>query len=115
MLEGHAIKSKLSTSVLYAVLALSMSACTMGHTPEPYLPLRSSLVAGETVTVKNNENIYAVARAHNVSMRDIIVLNNLKPPFALKGGQQLVMPINTTALASGVTKETSAVLPGSSI
>jgi murein DD-endopeptidase MepM/ murein hydrolase activator NlpD len=76
---------------LITVLCL-LTSCTAFHTPQTYLPSKEGIVPGETITVNGNENIYAVARAHNASMRAIIVLNDLQPPFALKPGQKLILP-----------------------
>ena len=47
---------------------------------------------GETITVIGNQNIYGIAKQNNVSMRELIVLNNIKAPFTLRAGQKLVLP-----------------------
>lgn len=75
-----------------SLLAVSLAACTVGHTPAPVLPSKDTIVAGETAVVEKNQNIYAFARAHNASMREIIVLNNMQPPFIIKPGQTLILP-----------------------
>lgn len=64
----------------------------MIHGPDAELPSRDGLATGPTITVQPNENIYTIARSHNVPMREIIVLNDLKAPFVIKAGQQLVLP-----------------------
>lgn len=79
-------------SGLLLVVALLLSACTLIKPPPVNLPPRTSIVPGESVTVGRNQNVYAVARQHNVSMRDLIVLNDLKAPFTIKEGQQLILP-----------------------
>ncbi len=72
---------------------LLLSACTAFHTPEyQAMPSRDSIVAGGETTVGANENVYSVAHKNGVSMREIIVLNDLKPPFALRVGQTLLLP-----------------------
>ena len=91
-------------SAIIVCTALALSACTALRPPAPQLPSRANVVAGEHITVSGNQNIYAVAKANKVSMRDLIVLNNLQPPFALKPGQMLVLP----AGASGVTSYDNA-------
>jgi murein DD-endopeptidase MepM/ murein hydrolase activator NlpD len=78
------------------VLFANLSACTFLRPPEPYLPRYSSIEPGETITVKGKENIYVIAHAHNVSMREIIVLNHLKAPFDVRPGQRLVLPAGGT-------------------
>ncbi|MDP9128365.1 MAG: M23 family metallopeptidase [Pseudomonadota bacterium] len=60
-----------------------------------HLPARSGIARGETITVEGNQNVYAVARQHNVSMRELIVLNRLKAPFILRKGQKLTLPADT--------------------
>lgn len=80
-------------------LLAALSSCTAIHTPDPYLPSRNGIQAGETITVKGDENIYAIAHEHNVSMRELIVLNDLKPPFEVRPGQSLVLPANGSSFA----------------
>ncbi len=79
---------------LFALFALPvfLAGCTASRPPSYNLPDSSSLVAGETYTVGRNENIYAIAQKEGVKMRDIIALNELKPPFALRAGQTLTLP-----------------------
>ncbi len=73
-------------------LATMLTACTATHTSQPYLPSRENIVAGQTITVEGNKNLYAIAQEHHVSMREIIVLNNLQAPYMVKSGQQLILP-----------------------
>jgi murein DD-endopeptidase MepM/ murein hydrolase activator NlpD len=79
-------------------VALIFSACSFGH---PQVPSRDSIVPGQTITVEGNKSVYAVAREHNVSMREIIVLNNLQPPFTLRPGQTLTLPASAGSGAAG--------------
>lgn len=88
---------------LTVIVAIGMlSACTAFYPPKAAMPSREGIMPGETVTVEGNKNVYSVAHQYNVSMRDLIVLNNLQPPFVLKNGQKLVLPAgaNGTAVAS---------------
>ncbi len=72
---------------------LALSACTAMRPPDySGMPSRDAITPGAEVIVGRNQNVYALARKHNVSMREIIVLNDLKPPFALQQGQRLVLP-----------------------
>jgi murein DD-endopeptidase MepM/ murein hydrolase activator NlpD len=88
--------SRLST----LLLMLALPSCAFMSPPKPYLPDRSGIQEGQTITVKDNENIYAIAREHNVSMRDVIVLNNLKPPFNVRPGQTLELPSGGSGASS---------------
>ncbi|MBV8060677.1 MAG: M23 family metallopeptidase [Alphaproteobacteria bacterium] len=83
---------RLTVRFLLASALLTATSCTMFHGPDAELPSRNGLMAGPTITVQPNENIYTIARSHNVAMREIIVLNDLKAPFVVKAGQQLVLP-----------------------
>jgi murein DD-endopeptidase MepM/ murein hydrolase activator NlpD len=65
------------------------------------MPSRDTIVPGQTITVEGNKSVYAVAREHNVSMREIIVLNNLQPPFTLRPGQTLTLPANASGNFAG--------------
>ena len=62
------------------------------------VPLKASAqpVLNQTVetvtTVDPHDNLYTVARAHNVSIRDLIQWNGLDPPYDLKPGQMLRLP-----------------------
>jgi murein DD-endopeptidase MepM/ murein hydrolase activator NlpD len=81
--------------------AFCLLSCTAIHPPEPYLPQKSGVVPGEVITVNGNQNVYGVAQEHGVSMRDIIVLNGLSPPYALKPGQSLVLPFKRGEAGKG--------------
>jgi murein DD-endopeptidase MepM/ murein hydrolase activator NlpD len=94
--------------LLTLALVSFLSACAAMHPPSPYLPSRDGLQAGDTITVKPNENIYSVAREHNVSMRELIVLNNLKPPFEIRPGQSLVLPAGGGSSFAGDMKPPEA-------
>ena len=80
---------KCSGMTIIVMLGL-LSACGILQAP----PSRTGAVPGETITVDGTQNIYAVARAHGVSMHDIIVLNNLQAPFTLRPGQRLILPFS---------------------
>jgi len=54
--------------------------------PEP------SSGAGLTMSVKKGDTIYALSRRHDVTVREIIRANNLKPPYLLYPGQSLKSP-----------------------
>ncbi len=78
-------------SALVFVVGL-LSACTAFHPPGYNLPSKDSIVAGDEYTVGRNENVYAIAHKQGVSMRAIIALNDLTPPFILRPGQRLTLP-----------------------
>jgi murein DD-endopeptidase MepM/ murein hydrolase activator NlpD len=97
---------------LLPTLALLLLAnCTAFNPPQATYPSKSSIVPGETITVTSDQNVYAVARQHNVPMRDLIVLNDLQPPFKLKLGQKLTLP---AGYSGDGTASTGAVMPSPS-
>lgn len=79
-------------SKLAALVAAVSIAAACSFNAQPDLPSRADIVPGKEITVQGNETVYAIARTNGVSMREIIVLNNLQPPFALKPGQKLTLP-----------------------
>ena len=83
----------MKTSQKFAILAAAALLSGCGIFNGPRLPSREGIVPGEVVKVQGNENIYAFARAHNVSMRDLIVLNDIHAPFTIHPGERLTLPV----------------------
>ncbi len=50
------------------------------------------VLVGKTVTVEQGDTVFGIARRHNVNAKEIIELNGLQPPYALKIGQKLKIP-----------------------
>ena len=95
--------------VIIAAL-IALSGCTMMRPPAANMPSKNGIVAGEEITVRGNENVYAIAHAHNVSMRELIVLNDLKPPFDIRPGQTLILPATGSSFGGDMKPPTSAPL-----
>ena len=74
------------------LLALVVTGCTASRPPSYGLPSADSIVPGVEYTVGRNENVYAIAQKNGVKLRDIIALNQLQAPFALKPGQVITLP-----------------------
>ena len=47
---------------------------------------------GKTVTVRQGDALYKIARRHNVNLRSLIDANALKPPYTIYPGQKLRLP-----------------------
>ena len=60
-------------------------------------------VAGEAVIVKG-DTLYSLSKRYDVSLRDLIDANNLKPPYILSIGQKIVIPgVDTHTVMKGET------------
>ena len=81
-------------NVLFAVscVGLMLAGCTASRPPGYDLPSADGIVPGETYTVGRNENIYGIAQKNGVKLREIIVLNEMKPPYILRPGQTITLP-----------------------
>ncbi|MFC7331953.1 peptidoglycan DD-metalloendopeptidase family protein [Rhodocista pekingensis] len=55
------------------------------------LPVRQAPTG--TIFVSKGETVYDVARRYGVPLRDLIEANRLEPPYALRAGQPLVLPV----------------------
>lgn len=44
------------------------------------------------VTVQKGDTLYSISRRYDVPLREVIEVNNLRPPYALKIGQRLRLP-----------------------
>ena len=58
----------------------------------PKAQVQAQSVAGGTVTVGPGETLFAISRRTGVELRDIVLANNLEPPYALRSGQKLTIP-----------------------
>ncbi len=84
---------RLVTALSVMVMSVALAGCTLGRPPSPRgIPSAESLTPGEEITVAAGQNVYAIARKHDVAMSDLIAINHLKAPFALRMGQRLVLP-----------------------
>lgn len=74
--------------------------------PQTQAPSRPGAVPVQTiVTVAQGDTVFAIARRYGVNAREIIDLNGLTPPYALKIGQKLKIP----------TGEHHSVIPGDTL
>ncbi len=89
---------RINTALLAPLLLLALSGCGFAQWPPPGEgPTRTSrssdsFINATAVTVGKGDTVYAIARRHKVSPRDIIQVNRLAPPYALEVGQRLQLP-----------------------
>ena len=81
------------------VVACALVACT-SDSPAPVVLKGSTPVSSTgagtpatgSVTARTGDTVYAIARRNGVSVRNIIALNELSPPYLLRVGQILKLP-----------------------
>jgi len=61
---------------------------------------KAQIPAGQRVIVRKGDTLYALARRHGVTVREIIRHNSLKPPYLLKPGQKLSLPKGQTHIVA---------------
>lgn len=81
--------------VFLASITLALAACEptwQGNAPVSRGAAASAKGCGGTVKVSGGETVFSLARRCNVSVREVIEANDLKPPYVLSAGQFLRMP-----------------------
>ena len=80
-------------------LVFVLSACGLAQWPPSgsgpglaYGPGSDAFINATAVTVGRGDTVYAIARRHQVSPREIIEVNNLRPPYRLEIGQRIKLP-----------------------
>lgn len=68
-------------------------------------PPKKYQATGKAITVRKGDTIYALSRRHDVTVRAIIGINSLKPPYLLYPGQRLKSP----AMGSHVVRKGDTV------
>ncbi len=79
-------------SFFLILVLFSLMSC--GHAPAPAIHYGQSSGAGSAGMhhVLKGDTLYSISSRYRLAMRDIIVLNNLKPPFNLYEGQRIRLP-----------------------
>lgn len=92
MSEQRKRRSGFAAAFCLLASVFCLQSCTAFGPPAANFPSREGIIPGETITVQGNQNVYGIAQKYNVPMRDLIVLNDIKPPFALHAGDRLTLP-----------------------
>ncbi len=93
-----ALAAALRRTVPFIFVALLAAACgDRAPAPVDYRTTTGSARAaatpsGQTIVVRRGDTLYDLSRAHQVSMRDLIEVNRLTPPYHLRVGQLLTLP-----------------------
>ncbi len=72
--------------------------------PVPPKPAVRLAPVGRIVIARKGETLYTISRRHGVSLRTLIDINRLRPPFTLSPGRRLILPVpRSHAVAKGET------------
>ncbi|MGE0108554.1 MAG: peptidoglycan DD-metalloendopeptidase family protein [Bdellovibrionales bacterium] len=83
---------KISRFSLLLCSLLLLEACTWNHPPAYQLPDSSRLIMGQAVLVKPGDNLYTLSQKYKVPLNDIVVVNNLQPPYRVTAGETIYLP-----------------------
>src|SRR5690606_12034796 len=82
-------RARFATVALAAVLMLILAACV---STSPWPSSEGGGVRDGTVTVRKGDTLYSIARRHEVSLRELISRNGIRPPYTIYVGQRLKLP-----------------------
>ena len=89
------MKYKLAITKLLAIWIL-VTGCSGNRIPLFNYTLNTwwggAVSTPSVIMVKKGDTLYSISRKYNVPLREVIEANNLRPPYALRIGQQLRMP-----------------------
>ncbi len=78
------------------LLLLLINACGKSNYLAPVVFKGQSSISNnqefKTITVREGSTLYSISRMEKVSVRSLIKVNNLKPPFILYKGDKLIVP-----------------------
>ena len=52
----------------------------------------NSILSGNQAEIKQGDTLYSIAKKHDVSLAELIEINNLEPPYSLKTGTKIKIP-----------------------
>lgn len=82
--------------LLICCMIALLGACSSGSKLFGYTIWERPGYNGQTraaaATVRKGDTLYSISRAHDVPIREVIELNNLRPPYTLKIGQVIRLP-----------------------
>jgi len=91
----------------YGTVPPASTASTNRYDPQPAPSLANP---GDTVEVQSGDTLYSISRRHNVSVAEMMQLNNLSSPN-LKLGQRLYLPQGVAAHQAQAPMRTASIEP----
>ncbi|MGE5146918.1 MAG: peptidoglycan DD-metalloendopeptidase family protein [Candidatus Eiseniibacteriota bacterium] len=68
------------------------------------MPAAMARSSGALVVVHKGDTVYSIARRYNVAVRDVVAVNQLRPPYDLVVGQHMLVPVTRVhVVAAGET------------
>jgi len=64
----------------------------------------TTTTSGQTYKVESGDTLYTIGQKLNVDWHEIAKANNLKEPYSLKVGQELVIPASSTTSSSSQSR-----------
>ncbi len=74
------------------ITILLTSSC-QNHAVSSFRNPRIEIASYRAVSVQKGDTIYIIAKRYDIALRDLIEANNLRPPYVIKQGQGLRLPI----------------------
>jgi murein DD-endopeptidase MepM/ murein hydrolase activator NlpD len=84
--------------IFFIYIILFLSACTNNKYLAPVINKNISSEnvksISKTIKIYTGDSLYSISKREGVSIRSIIEVNNLEPPFILYEGKELIIPIS---------------------
>ena len=84
--------------IFFIYIILLLSACTNNKYLAPVINKNISSEnvksISKTIKIYTGDSLYSISKREGVSIRSIIEVNNLEPPFILYEGKELIIPIS---------------------
>lgn len=84
--------------IFFIYIILLLSACTNNKYLAPVINKNISpenvKSISKTIKIYTGDSLYSISKREGVSIRSIIEVNNLEPPFILYEGKELIIPIS---------------------
>tara|TARA_B100000686_G_scaffold355182_1_gene470761 strand:+ start:12346 stop:13263 length:918 start_codon:yes stop_codon:yes gene_type:complete len=95
MVKLNCIKNKSKIFLCFFILVLA--SCEKSNYLAPVVMRGEGVdfvkkVSTKTIIIKEGYTLYSIARSEGVSVRSIIEINDLKPPFIIHKGDKLIVP-----------------------
>ena len=82
-----------TTTAIALCLTLTLIGCSQNNSPAPVIELGLNIDSpAGAVMVHKGDNLWNISNRYEISMRDIIELNRMSPPYVISVGQRIKLP-----------------------